>query len=342
MVQCRASLLHVTSTSITSKKNGTRKASRRFISPFAGSAHGRSAWPPLSTKSLVRLLTVPHRLAGRPSAMATTATADSQISALRTKLATASQTILKLEREATAAEGTIRDLQSQLAAARAAAARPAPAPPPPPPPPPPPAESPRVAELERELQAERHRREEVQEELRRLQQAKQEPRSPPKKAAEPHPANAQLNEQLRAARKEVDRLGAALAEERARSGGLQRRLEDSSRASTQSAQQDSHTNLERDSELARLRRELQAQASQASQAAEPDPRLKSLDLRLSKLETKKQQAAERLAPRASCTARPRRPPPAPPALAPPRRGPSPLPRSRCRCRSRCTASSVGT
>ena len=56
--------------------------------------------------------------AGDVSMTSTTATTDAQIRTLTQKLAAASQNVLKLEREATTAEGAIRDLRSQLATAR--------------------------------------------------------------------------------------------------------------------------------------------------------------------------------------------------------------------------------
>ena len=210
----------------------------------------------------------------------TSATADSTIAALRTKLATASQTILKLERDAVTAEGTIRELRAQLATAKAAAARPAtPAALSSPAGPPVEILEAQMAEekakaraegLDRELEAERRLRKEAQEELRQLQESAarlahlaESPRAAP---------DPELSEQLRVARKETDRLSTALRQESERRCELQRRLDESMRAAQQSTQQDSTSSLERDSELAKLRRELQAHVGQG---AEPDLRLQN-------------------------------------------------------------------
>ena len=194
-----------------------------------------------------------------------TATTDSQLAGLRSKLAAASQTVVKLEREALAAESAIRDLRSQLATARAAASRPMPA------------ESPRappidpalVAGLEHELQSERRRREELEEELRQLRAA---PRPVPT-PAEPRSSQPELGaagfEQLRTLRKEVERLRAALDEESERRRALQRRLE--GRKQEAAVQRPSAAEAieaaSTQAELAKLRRELQAQAGQAGPQA---------------------------------------------------------------------------
>ena len=157
----------------------------------------------------------------------TTATTDAQIRTLTQKLAAASQNVLKLEREATTAEGAIRDLRSQLAAARAAASRPVTVESPRPPP----IDPARLAALEQELHSERRRREEVEEELHQLQAPKRSPPRPPpppppppepRPGLEPGPAGF---EQLKTLRKEVERLNAALDEESERRRALQRRLE---------------------------------------------------------------------------------------------------------------------
>ena len=122
--------------------------------------------------------------AGDVSMTSTTATTDAQIRTLTQKLAAASQNVLKLEREATTAEGAIRDLRSQLAAARAAASRPVTVESPRPPP----IDPARLAALEQELQSERRRREEVEDELRQLQaQKRSPPRPPPPRVIAPSP-----------------------------------------------------------------------------------------------------------------------------------------------------------
>ena len=163
--------------------------------------------------------------AGGVSMTSTTATTDAQIRTLTQKLAAASQNVLKLEREATTAEGAIRDLRSQLAAARAVASRPVTVESPRPPP----IDPARLAALEQELQSERRRREEVEDELRQLQaQKRSPPRPPPPPPPEPRPG-LELGpagfEQLKTLRKEVERLNAALEEESERRRALQRRLE---------------------------------------------------------------------------------------------------------------------
>ena len=165
--------------------------------------------------------------AGDVSMTSTTATTDAQIRTLTQKLAAASQNVLKLEREATTAEGAIRDLRSQLAAARAAASRPVTVESPRPPP----IDPARLAALEQELQSERRRREEVEDELRQLQaQKRSPPRPPPPPPPPPEPRpGLELGpagfEQLKTLRKEVERLNAALEEESERRRALQRRLE---------------------------------------------------------------------------------------------------------------------
>ena len=144
----------------------------------------------------------------------TTATTDTQIRTLTQKLAAASQNVLKLEREATTAEGAIRDLRSQLATARAAASRPVTVESPRPPP----IDPARLAALEHELHFERRQREELEEQLRQLQLQAQK-RSPPRPTPpppEPRPGlelGAAGFEQLKTLRKEVERLKAALDEE---------------------------------------------------------------------------------------------------------------------------------
>ena len=173
--------------------------------------------PPLSFAELFE--------AGGVSMTSTTATTDAQIRTLTQKLAAASQNVLKLEREATTAEGAIRDLRSQLAAARAAASRPVTVESPRPPP----IDPARLAALEQELQSERRRREQVEDELRQLQaQKRSPPPPPPPPPPEPRPG-LELGpagfEQLKTLRKEVERLNTALEEESERRRALQRRLE---------------------------------------------------------------------------------------------------------------------
>ena len=218
----------------------------------------------------------------------TTATTDTQIRALSQKLAAASQNVLKLEREATTAEGAIRDLRSQLATARAAASRPVTVESPRPPP----IDPARLTALEQELQSERRQREELEEQLRQAQK-----RSPPRPAPpppEPRPGlelGAAGFEQLKTLRKEVERLTAALDEESERRRALQRRLETRKQepAVQRPSAAEANEAASTQAELAKLRRELQAQANQAGPQAEADPRLKALDGRLSKLEERKAQ-----------------------------------------------------
>jgi len=234
--------------------------------------------------------------AGKPSPhnelAFTTATTDTQLRALSQKLAAASQNVLKLEREATTAEGAIRDLRSQLATARAAASRPVTVESPRPPP----IDPARLTALEHELQSERRQREEVEEELHQLQLQVQK-RSLPRPApppVEPRPGlelGAAGFEQLKNLRKEVERLKAALEEESEQRRALQRRLENSKQAPAvqRPSAAEANEKAAAAAELAKLRRELQAQANQAGPQAERDPRLMELDGRLGKLEERKAQ-----------------------------------------------------
>ena len=220
----------------------------------------------------------------------TTATTDTQIRALSQKLAAASQNVLKLEREATTAEGAIRDLRSQLATARAAASRPVTVESPRPPP----IDPARLTALEQELQSERRQREELEEQLRHLQAQKRSPPRPAPPPPEPRPGlelGAAGFEQLKTLRKEVERLTAALDEESERRRALQRRLETRKQepAVQRPSAAEANETASTQAELAKLRRELQAQANQAGPQAEADPRLKALDGRLSKLEERKAQ-----------------------------------------------------
>ena len=222
----------------------------------------------------------------------TTATTDTQIRTLTQKLAAASQNVLKLEREATTAEGAIRDLRSQLATARAAASRPVTVESPRPPP----IDPARLAALEHELHFERRQREELEEQLRQLQLQAQK-RSPPRPTPpppEPRPGlelGAAGFEQLKTLRKEVERLKAALDEESERRRALQRRLETRKQepAVQRPSAAEANEAASTQAELAKLRRELQAQANQVGPQAEKDPRLTALDGRLSKLEDRKAQ-----------------------------------------------------
>eukprot|EP00964_Phaeocystis_antarctica_P028383 scaffold16007_cov65-Phaeocystis_antarctica.AAC.3 len=232
--------------------------------------------------------------AGKPSPhnelAFTTATTDTQLRTLSQKLAAASQNVLKLEREASTAEGAIRDLRSQLATARAAASRPVTVESPRPPP----IDPARVTSLEHELQSERRRREEVEEELHQLQLQKRSPPRPAPPPAEPRPGlelGAAGFEQLKNLRKEVERLKAALDEESEQRRALQRRLENSKQAPAvqRPSAAEANEKAAAAAELAKLRRELQAQANQAGPQAERDPRLMELDGRLGKLEERKAQ-----------------------------------------------------